>query len=183
MFLPLSLLHPRPRGSQSGRGKMRDKSLKAWSKEPLGTNSHRTISKRSSEWWLLTGHKKCFVLLCPIGEQHLPSSFREFVHDGYYIATFARFVHQAFLIRNEGTTDESKNVWMRPAGAIQFALRNYVSDGSQCIVNNRMFKMQRRRESKKSNSLTRENNDFARAASRFFVHFFAVTARLPRENA
>ena len=139
----------------------------------LGTDSHQTISKRSSECWLLIGHKKCFVLLCPIGEQHLLSSFREFV----------RFVNQAFLIRNEGTTDESKNVWMRPAGAIQFALRNYVSDGSQCIVNNRMFKMQRRRESKKSNSLTRENNDFARAASRIFVHSFAVTARLPREKA
>ena len=59
---------------------------------------------------------------------------------------------------------------------------NSVSDGSQCIVNNRKFKMKRRRESKKSNSLTRQNNNFARA-SRFFVHFFAVTARLPREHA
>ena len=59
---------------------------------------------------------------------------------------------------------------------------NSVSDGSQCIVNNRKFKMKRRRESKKSNSLTRQNNNFARA-SRFFVYFFAVTARLPRENA
>ena len=54
---------------------------------------------------------------------------------------------------------------------------NSVSDGSQCIVNNRKFKMQRRRESKKSNGLIRQNNNFARA-SRFFVHFFAVTARL-----
>ena len=59
---------------------------------------------------------------------------------------------------------------------------NSVSDGSQCIVNNRKFKMKRRRESKKGNSLTRHNNNFARA-SRFFVYFFAVTARLPRENA
>ena len=33
------------------------------------------------------GHKKCFVLLCPIGEQFLASSFREFVHDWYYVAT------------------------------------------------------------------------------------------------
>ena len=116
--------HPRrPRVSQSGREKMRDESLQAWAEEPLGTDSHRTISKRSSECWLLIGLKKCFVLLCPIGEQHLLSSFREFVHDGYYLATFARFVHQAFLIRNEGTTEESKNVWMLPAGAIQFALR------------------------------------------------------------
>ena len=41
------------------------------------------ISKRSSECCLLIGHKKCFVLLCPLGEQHLLSSFREFVHEGY----------------------------------------------------------------------------------------------------
>ena len=67
-------------------------------------------SKRPRECWFLTGHKKFFVLLCPIGEQHLLSSFREFVHDGYYLATVAWFVHQAFPTRNEGTTDESKNV-------------------------------------------------------------------------
>ena len=58
---------------------------------------------------------------------------------------------------------------------------NSVSDGSQCIVNNRKFKMKRRRESKKSDSLTEQNNNFARA-SRFLAFFFAVTARLPREN-
>ena len=46
---------------------------------------------------------------------------------------------------------------------------NSVSDGSQCIVNNRKFKMKRRRESKKRNSLTRQNNNFARA-SRFFAY-------------
>ena len=59
---------------------------------------------------------------------------------------------------------------------------NSVPDGSQRIVNNIKFKIPRRRESKKSNSLTRQKNNFTRA-SRFFVHFFAVTARLPRENA
>ena len=48
-----------------------------------------------------------------------------------------------------------------------------VFDGSQCIVNNRKFKMWRRQQSQISNSLTRQNNNFARA-SRFFVHFFAV---------
>ena len=54
--------HPRrPRGSQSGREKVR-------AKEPLGTDSHRTISKNSSGCRHLTGHKKCFVLLCPIGK-------------------------------------------------------------------------------------------------------------------
>ena len=28
----------------------------------------------------------------PIGEQHLLISFREFVHEGYYLATVDRFV-------------------------------------------------------------------------------------------
>ena len=54
----------------------------------------------------------------------------------------------------------------------QFILHweNSVSDGSQCIVNNRKFKMQRRRESKKkSNSLTRQNNNFARASRFLYI--------------
>ena len=49
----------------------------------------------------------------------------------------------------------------------------------------RDFKMPRRRrqrERQKSNRLKRQNNNSAHA-SRFFVHFFAVTARLRRENA
>ena len=76
--------HPRrPRGSQSGREKRQDESFQVRAKEPLGTDSHRTISKNSSRYRLLIGHKKSFVLLCPIGEQFLLSSFREFVHDGY----------------------------------------------------------------------------------------------------
>ena len=89
-------MHPRrPRGSQSGRQKRRDEDFQVRAKEPLGTDSHRTISKNSSGCRLLIGGKKCFVLLCPIGEQFLLSSFREFVHDGYCLATLARFVHQA----------------------------------------------------------------------------------------
>ena len=77
-------IHPRrPRGSQSGRQKRRDEIFQARAEEPLGTDSHRIISERSSERRLLIGHKKCFVLLCPIGEQHLLSSFRELVHDCY----------------------------------------------------------------------------------------------------
>ena len=76
--------HPRrPRGSQSGWEKGRDESFQVRAKEPLGTDSHRAISKNSSGCRLLIGHKKCFVLLCPIGEQFLLSSFPEFVLDGY----------------------------------------------------------------------------------------------------
>ena len=77
------IIHPRrPRG-QSGRKKRRDESFQVRAKEPLGTDSHRTISKNSSGCRLLIGHKKCFVLLCPIGEHISMSSFRVFVHDGY----------------------------------------------------------------------------------------------------
>ena len=85
LFIPLLReRHPRrPRGSQSGWEKRQDESFQVRAKEPLGTDSHRTISKNSSGCRLLIGHKKCFVLLCPIGEQFLLSSFREFVHDGY----------------------------------------------------------------------------------------------------
>ena len=72
-------------GRSVGREKRRDESFQAQAEKPLGTDSHRSISKRSSECWLLIGHKQCFVLLCPIGEQHLLSSFHEFVHDGYSI--------------------------------------------------------------------------------------------------
>ena len=94
-----------------------------------------------------------------------------------------KLLFSTFLTRNEGTTDESK----KRLGCYQqeqFNLpREYsVFDGSQCIVNNRKFKMRRWRESQISNSLTRQNNNFARA-SRFFVHFFAVNCTTTRENA
>ena len=49
---------------------------------------------------------------------------------------------------------------------------------------NRDFKMprgRRQRERQKSNRLNRQNNYSARA-SRFFIHFFAVTSRLRREH-
>ena len=61
-----------------------------------------------------------------------------------------------------------KTFRMLSAGA-DLDWENSVSDGSQCIVNIRKFKMKRRRESKKSNSLTRQHNNFARA-SRFFAY-------------
>ena len=41
--------HPRrPKGSHSGREKRQDESFQVRAKEPLGTDSHRTISKNSS---------------------------------------------------------------------------------------------------------------------------------------
>ena len=80
MFLSPFRDHPRrPRDSQSGPEKGRDESFEVRVKEPVGTDSHQAISKNSSGYRLLIGHKKCFVLLCPIGEQFLLNSFREFL--------------------------------------------------------------------------------------------------------
>ena len=46
----------RPQGQSVWREKRRDESFQAQAEKPLGTDSHRTISKRSSECWLLIGH-------------------------------------------------------------------------------------------------------------------------------
>ena len=130
-----SLVHPRrPRGSQPGREKRRDESFQVRVKEPLGTDSHRTISKNLSGCRSLIGHEKCFVLLCPIGEQFLLSSFREFVHDGYCLATlagsFTKIVRARetfiFYFPNQKRRNYrwvEKTFGMPSAGAIQFAPR------------------------------------------------------------
>ena len=63
--------------------------------------------------------------------------------------------------------------------------KNWVPDQVQRARENRDLKIKRRRrqrERHKSNRFNKENNNFARA-SRFFVHFFDVFARLRRENA
>ena len=60
---PLATHPRRPRGSRSGLEKGRDESFQVRAKKPLGTDSHRTISKTSNGCRLLIGHKKCFVLL------------------------------------------------------------------------------------------------------------------------
>ena len=88
-----------------------------------------------------------------------------------------------FLSRNEGTTDKSKkHLGCYQQEQFNFVLEYSVFNGSQCIVNNRKFKLRRRRESQISNSLTKQNNNLARA-SRFFAHFFAVNCTTTRENA
>ena len=112
----------------AGREKRREESFQVRAKKPLGTDSNRTISKNSSGWRLLIGHRKCFVLLCPIGEQLRLSSFCEFVHDSYCLATLDRFVHQAcackgnfyFLLSYPETKElpmSRNNVWDAISGS------------------------------------------------------------------
>ena len=94
-----------------------------------------------------------------------------------------KLLFSTFLTRNEGTTDESKKrLGCYQQEQFNLAQEYSVFDGSQCIVNNRKFKMRGRQKSQISNSLTSQNNNFARA-SHFFVHFFAVNCTTTRENA
>ena len=46
-----------------GREKGRDERFQVQAKEPLGTDTHRTISKNLSGCWLLIGHKKCIIIV------------------------------------------------------------------------------------------------------------------------
>ena len=66
-----------------------------------------------------------------------------------------------------------KNVWDATSRSNSIS----VFDSSQYIVNNRKFKMRRRRESQIS-----KQKNFARALH-FFVHFFGVNCTTTRENA
>ena len=150
--------HPRrPRGSQSGRHNGRDESFHVRVKEPLGTDSHRTISKNSSGCWLLIG-EKMFCIIVP-NRRTVSPEFFSWVRTRRLLSCHTcpvrspglceqgKLVISTFLTRNEGTTDESKKR-LRCYQQEQFNLPRVYSvfDSSQCIVNNRKIKMRRRRE-------------------------------------
>ena len=75
--------HPRrPRGIQSGREKSAGRKFSSTGgRAPgyrLSPNYFQNFKHMSPPDWT---RNTCFVLLCPIGEQFLLSSFREFVYD------------------------------------------------------------------------------------------------------
>ena len=122
--------------------------------EPLGTDSQWTISKWSSECWLLLEHKKCFVLLWVL----FVSLYTTAIISPQLLGSFYRWVEKRF-----GCYQQE-----------QFNLHweNSVFDKSQCTINNRKFKMRWPRESKKSNSLTRQNNNCLCMCITLFCTFF-----------
>ena len=160
-----SLPHPRrPRGSQSGQEKRWEESFQVWAKEPLGTDSHRTISKHSRGCQLLIGHKNALYYcaqsansfswvffmssyMMAIVLPHLPCSFTKLVQAR---ETFI-FYFPNQKRRNYRWVE--KTFGMLSAGAIQFVLRIFcfwLIRSSQCIVNqrDRKLKMRRRRVNK-----------------------------------
>ena len=69
----------RHRGSQSGREKRQDESFQVRAKEPLGTDSHRTISKNSSRCRFLIGHKKLMLCIIVPNRRTVPPEFFSWV--------------------------------------------------------------------------------------------------------
>ena len=118
--IALNFAHPRrPRGSQSGREKRRNESFQVRAEEPLGTDSHQTISKNSSRCWLLTGHKKMLCIIVPTRQTVSPELFlcvrtRRLLSRhtcpvrSTSLCVQGKLLLSTFLTRNEGTTDESK---------------------------------------------------------------------------
>ena len=83
MKVPSSETQGQARGSQSGRQKRGTKVFKYGRKSPWVPTLTKLFPKIQFNS-ILIGHKKCFVLLCLIGEQpeqSLLCSFREFAHD------------------------------------------------------------------------------------------------------
>ena len=102
--------------------------------------NRRTISPESFSW--VRTRRLLSRHSCPVRSPSFPNQTKELPMS----RRFGRYQQEQFNLQWE----------------------NSVSEGSQCIVNNRKFKMRRRQEIKNSNSLTKQNNNFARA-SRFYI--------------
>ena len=140
----------RPRGSQSGREKRRDESFQAQAEKPLGTNSHRTISRRTSEYWLLIGHKNALYYCAQSANGSSPKSF-SWVRTRRLLSRHSCPVHSPSFPNQKRRNYRwvEKRSWFYQKEQFNLHSENSVSHESQCIVNNRKFKMQRRREVRK----------------------------------
>ena len=140
-------------------------------------------TKNALYYWAQSANSFSWVLFVSsyttaIVSPHLPGSFTKLVRAR---ETFI-FYFPNQKIKELPMDMSRKTVWDAISWSNWICPEYSVFGGSQYIVNNRKFKMWRRRESQISNSFTGQNNNFARA-SPFFVHFFAVNGTTTRENA
>ena len=70
-------------GQSVGSGEKAGRKFSNTGKRAPGYRLSPSYFQKFKRMRLLIGDKKCFVLFCPINEQFLLSSFREFVHGGY----------------------------------------------------------------------------------------------------
>ena len=107
--------------------------------------------------------QKMLCIIVPNRRTHLLSSFRAVrarqllsrhtcAVRSPSLCVQGKLLFSTFLTRNKGTTDESKKcLGCYPQEQLNLLREYSVSDGPQCIVNNRKFKLGRRRESQISN--------------------------------
>ena len=180
----LRSLHPRrPRGSQSGREKRRNESFHYGRKSPWVPDHFQKFKRMPAPDWA----QKMLCIIVPNRRTVSPEFFswprtRRLLSRHTCPVRSPSFrvpgklLFYTFLTRNKGTTEElKKRLGYYQQRAIEFAPRIF------CFWRI-TIKMRRRWEIQISNSLTRQNNNFART-SRFSVHFFAVNCTSTRENA
>ena len=162
-------MHPRrPRGSQSGREKRRDESFQVRAKEPLdhrlSPNYFQTFKRMPApDWAQKNALYYCAQSANSFSRVLFLSSYTTPIVSPYLPGSFTRLVlaRKTFIFyfpnqKRRNYRWVEKTFGMLLAGAIQFSPRIlWELAGSKCIVNNRKFKMRRRRESQISNSLTR----------------------------
>ena len=133
--------------SQSGREKRRDESLQARAEEPLGqANAGSWLgTKNALYYWSQSANSISWVLFmslyptAKLSHQTCPVRSPRLYVQG-------KFSFSTFLTKNEGITDEAeKRFRCFQQEHFSFPRNNSVSDRSQGIVNNREFKMPRRR--------------------------------------
>ena len=119
-FILLTMLfHPRrPRGSQPGRERRRDESFQVRVKEPLGTDSHRTISKIQADAgpWLGTKNALYYCAQSANSFSRVFSWVRTRQLLSRHTCPFrspslcvrGKLLFSSFLTRNEGTTDMAR---------------------------------------------------------------------------
>ena len=143
-------MHPRrPRGSRWGREKRRVESFQSWAEEPLGTTLTGPFSngQANAGFWLGT---KMLCIIVPNRRTVSPEFFS-------WVRTRRLLSRHSCPVRSPSFPNQKRRNyrWVEKRFGYyqqeQFNLHweNSVSDGSQCTVNNRKFKMQRRQEVRK----------------------------------
>ena len=137
-------------GQLVGSGEKEERKFSG-AKEPLGTDSHRTISETSSGWRLLIGHKKMLCIIVP-NRRTVSPEFFSWVRTRRLLSRHTCPVRSPSLCvqgkllfcsnqKRRNYRWIEKNVWDAISRSNWIWPEYSVFEGSQCIVNNRKFKM------------------------------------------
>ena len=147
----------------------------------LSPNYFQKFKRISAPDWA----QKMLCIIVP-NRRTVSLEFFSWVRTRRCLATLARFIHQACAYKGNFyfllPSQKQRNYrWVEKAFGLLSARAIEIAPRIVCFWRI-TIKIRRRWEIQISNSLTRQNNNFARV-SRFFVHFFTVNCTTTRENA